>query len=158
MPVLPTGGNVRYFRALHLVSQPPPELSHGKPKGLVSVGLRRACHHHTLLDQVFVNSDLHCTIPFVRTCRRYEQWSTAEVRSGNGGMRAKWTQRTPTKRRTAMHAPSRPVADGRDGRERVTFTLRALEANNNKYCNGKWRAFWTPITKSAHTAVSPWSA
>jgi hypothetical protein len=42
---------------------------------------------------VFVNSDLHCTIPFVRTCRRYEQWSTAEVRSGNGGMRAKWTQR-----------------------------------------------------------------
>jgi hypothetical protein len=122
MPVLPTGGNVRHFRALHLVSQPPPELSHGKPKGLVSVGLRRACHHHTLLDQVFVNSDLHCTIPFVRTCRRYEQWSTAEVRSGNGGMRAKWTQRTPTKRRTAMHAPSRPVADGRDGRERVTFT------------------------------------
>jgi hypothetical protein len=38
---------------------------------------------------VFVNSDLHCTIPFVRTCRRYEQWSTAEVRSANGGMRAK---------------------------------------------------------------------
>ena len=73
---------MRHFRALHLVSQPPPELSHGKPKGLVSVGLRRACHHHTLLDQVFVNSDLHCTIPFVRTCRRYEQWSTAEVRSG----------------------------------------------------------------------------
>jgi hypothetical protein len=85
------------------------------------VGLRRACHHHTLLDQVFVNSDLHCTIPFVRTCRRYEQWSTAEVRSGNGGMRAKWTQRTATKRRTAMHASTRPVADGRDGRERVTF-------------------------------------
>src|SRR4029077_1818179 len=103
MPALPTGGNVRHFGALHLVSQPPPGLSHGKPKGLVSVGLRRACHHYTLLDQVFVNSDLHCTIPFVRTCRRYEQWSTAEVRSGNGGMRAKWTQRTPTKRRTAMH-------------------------------------------------------
>ena len=73
MPALPTGDDARHFGALHLVSQPPPGLSHGEPKGLVSVGLRRACHHYTLLDQVFVNSDLHCTIPFVRTCRRYEQ-------------------------------------------------------------------------------------
>ena len=53
MPALPTG-SVRHFGAFHLVSQPPPGLSHSKPKGLVSVGLRRACHHHTLLDQVFV--------------------------------------------------------------------------------------------------------
>ena len=73
MPALPTGGNLRHFGALHLVSQPPPRLSHCEPKGLVSIDLRRACHHHTLLDQVFVNSNLHCTIPFVRTCRRYEQ-------------------------------------------------------------------------------------
>jgi hypothetical protein len=73
MPALPTGGNLRHFGALHLVSQPPPRLSHGEPKGLVSIDLRRTCHHHTLLDQVLVNSNLHCTIPFVRTCRRYEQ-------------------------------------------------------------------------------------
>jgi len=72
MPALPTG-SVRHFGAFHLVSQPPPGLSHSKPKGLVSVGLRRACHHHTLLDQVLVNCDLHCTIPFVRTSRKYEQ-------------------------------------------------------------------------------------
>jgi hypothetical protein len=72
MPALPTG-SVRHFGAFHLVSQPPPGLSHSKPKGLVSVGLRRACHHHTLLDQVFVNCDLHCTIPFVRTSRKYER-------------------------------------------------------------------------------------
>jgi hypothetical protein len=107
MPALPTGGKVRHFAARHLVSQPPPGLSHGEPKGLVSVGLSRTGHHYTLLDQVFVNCDFHCTIPFVRTCRRYEQWSTAEVRSGNGGMRAHQGQDADAERR--------PVAPGNGG-------------------------------------------
>jgi hypothetical protein len=56
---------------------------------------------------VFVNCDFHCTIPFVRTCRRYEQWSTAEVRSGNGGMRAHQGQDADAERR--------PVAPGNGG-------------------------------------------
>ena len=106
-----------------------------------------------LLDQVFVNSDLHCTIPFVRTCRRYEQWSTAEVRSGNGGMRAKWTQRTPTKRRTAMHAPSRPVADGRDGRERVTFTSARIGGKQQQVSQPKMACVLDTVI-SSHCGLS----
>jgi hypothetical protein len=84
MPALPTAGNLRHFGALHLVSQPPPRLSHGEPKGLVSIDLRRACHRHTLLDQVFVNSNLHCTIPF-----RAHLPLIRAVKCGRGSIR-KW--------------------------------------------------------------------
>jgi hypothetical protein len=97
MPALPAGRNACDFGARHLVSQPHPGLRHSEPKGLVSVALRSARHRYTLINQMIVNSNLHCTIPFLHTCRRYEQWSAAEVRSSNGGMRAYYTQRLATR-------------------------------------------------------------
>jgi hypothetical protein len=171
MPALPTRGNARHFGALHLVSQPPPGLSHCEPKGLVSVDLRRACHHYTLLDQVFVNSDLHCTIPFVRTAADLssgvrQRFDPEMAECGRGGHRERRRNvellcmlrvGQPVDRRENSVSNScivyGSVADGRDGRDRVTFT-----SARPAFGNGKWRAFWAPITKSAHSAVSPWSA
>ena len=84
----PAGHNLHHFRALHLVSQPHPGSRHGEPKRLVAVGPRSARHLKTLLNEMFVNCNLHCTAPSCCTCRRYEPWSAAEVRSRNGGKRA----------------------------------------------------------------------
>jgi hypothetical protein len=60
--------DVRHFGARHLIIKPHPGLSHAKPKGFISVGFGGARHRYTLLNQMLVNSDLHCTAPFMRTC------------------------------------------------------------------------------------------
>ena len=60
--------DVYHFGASHFVSEPHPGLSHAKPESLVSIGFRGARHRHTLLNQMLVNSDLHCIAPFMLTC------------------------------------------------------------------------------------------
>lgn len=57
---------MRHFGARYLVGKSYPGLRHAEPKSLVSVGFGRARHRYTLLNQMLVNSDLHCAIPFVR--------------------------------------------------------------------------------------------
>jgi hypothetical protein len=54
------------FGARHLVGKSYPGLGHIEQKGLVASGSRRARHRYTPLNQMLVNSDLHCTIPLVR--------------------------------------------------------------------------------------------
>ena len=113
----PAGHNLRHFRALHLVSQPHPGSRHGEPKSFVAVGPRSARHRETLLNEMFVNCNLHCTAPSCCTCRRYEPWSAAEVRSRNGGKRAvdrELTLRSGTKGLRMLvgktdHSPSKRV-------------------------------------------------
>jgi hypothetical protein len=61
--------DVRHFGARYLISKPHPALRHAKPKGFISVGFGGARHRYTLLNQMLVNCDLHCTAPFMRTCR-----------------------------------------------------------------------------------------
>src|SRR5215475_3073266 len=60
--------DVRHFGARYLISKPHPGFSHAKPKGFISVGFGGARHRYTLLNQMLVNSDLHCTALFMRTC------------------------------------------------------------------------------------------
>jgi hypothetical protein len=62
MSVLCAVPAVSHFGARHLVSKPHPGLSHAKPKSFVSVGFRGARHRYTLLNQMLVNSNFHCTI------------------------------------------------------------------------------------------------
>jgi hypothetical protein len=83
MPLSSAVPDVRHFGARHLVGKPRPGLRQCKPKRLVAVGLRSARHHYTLLNQMSVNSNLHCTIPFVHTSR------ILAVECGRGSM-LKW--------------------------------------------------------------------
>ena len=141
----PAGHNLRHLRALHLVSQPHPGSRHGEPKRLVVVGLRSARHGETLLNEMFVNCNLHCTAPSCCICRRYEPWSAAEVRSRNGGKRAVYresTLRSGTKGLRMLvgktdHRPSKRVSISNDGgrtaRSRV-FRQAALTGSNLSTC------------------------
>ena len=141
----PAGHNLRHLRALHLVSQPHPGSRHGEPKSFVSVGPRSARHRETLLNEMFVNCNLHCTAPSCCTCRRYEPWSAAEVRSRNGGKRAVYresTLRSGTKGLRMLvgktdHSPSKRVSICNDGRRTArsrVFRQAALTGSNLSTC------------------------
>ncbi len=62
VPLLCAVRDVSHFGPRHLVSKPHPGLSHTKPKRFVSGGFRSARHRYTLLNQMLVNSNFHCTI------------------------------------------------------------------------------------------------
>ena len=59
--MLNTARDLHHFGTSHFISKPHPGLSHAKPKGLISVSFRGACHRYTLLNQMLVNSNFHCT-------------------------------------------------------------------------------------------------
>jgi hypothetical protein len=61
VPLLCAVRDVSHFGPRHLVSKPHPGLSHAKPKRFVSGGFRSARHRYTLLNQMLVNSNFHCT-------------------------------------------------------------------------------------------------